>query len=126
MDRSTSKTVAIHVRCQHNTCNILGCKLLRVACPEAWDQEGFCFQTKTFLMLTGVNKKAIHLSPHTFPHTSNQNQCTSIFMPCTFQQPLHFPFTHTPVYISTHLLNVCTDKWPKSTQDYLHQPGPST
>ena len=39
----TSKTAAIHVRCQHSMCNFLSCKILQGPHPTAWDQEGLPF-----------------------------------------------------------------------------------
>ena len=39
----TSKTAAIHVRCQHSMCNFLSCKILQAPHPVAWDQEGLPF-----------------------------------------------------------------------------------
>ena len=47
----TSKTAAIHVRCQHSMCNFLSCKILQGPHPTAWDQEGLPL---AFLMPTGV------------------------------------------------------------------------
>ena len=42
----TSKTAAIHVKCQHNMCNFLGHEILQGPCPAAWDQEGLSFRQK--------------------------------------------------------------------------------
>ena len=39
----TSKTAAIHVRCQHSMCNFLSCKILQGPHPTVWDQEGLPF-----------------------------------------------------------------------------------
>ena len=47
----TSKTAAIHVRCQHSMHNFLSCKILLGPHPTAWDQEGLPL---AFLMPTGV------------------------------------------------------------------------
>ena len=39
----TSKTAAIHVKWQHNTCYFLGCKILQGPLPGGWDQKVFVF-----------------------------------------------------------------------------------
>ena len=47
-------------------------------------------------MLNGVYKKAIHLSPCTFPYTlQTRTNAPPIYMPRTIQQPMHFPFAYT-------------------------------
>ena len=38
------QTAAIHVTCQHNMRNFLGCKILQGPHPTAWDQESLPFR----------------------------------------------------------------------------------
>ena len=73
----------------------------------AWDQECLSFQTKTFLMLTGVYKKAIHLSPCTFPYTF---QCTIHF------HATHFSITNSP---SIYIYPPCTPYTEQQMQDLI-------
>ena len=75
---------------QHNTCNVLGCKILWGPFPTAWDQKGLCFQTKTFLVLTGVYKNALHHSPcmHLSIHLPTKPMHYHLHA-CTFQQLMH-------------------------------------
>ena len=100
----TSKTAAIHVRCQHSMCNFLSCKILQGPHPTAWDQEGLPFSLPDAYW----SIKESH-TPFTMHHPMHlPNKCIpSIYMPCTFQQPslvsrlffwnkttMHLPFTY--------------------------------
>ena len=99
----TSKTAAIHVRCQHSMCNFLSCKILQGPHPTAWDQEGLPFSLPDAYW-------SIKESHTPFACTilcTFQTNVPSIYMPCTFQQPslvprlffwnkttMHLPFTY--------------------------------
>ena len=77
----TSKLLLfMHVWWCHNSFNILWS-----SCSTVWGQEGVCFQTKNLLILSGVYKKAIHIS-----------LCT---IQCAVQwEPIHDPLIyHTPL-----------------------------
>ena len=99
----TSKTAAIHVRCQHSMCNFLSCKILQGPHPTAWDQEGLPFSLPDAYW----SIKESH-TPFTMHHPMHlPNKCTIYLHACTFQQPslvprlffwnktaMHLPFTY--------------------------------
>ena len=72
----TSKTAAIHVRCQHSMCNFSSCKILQGPHPTAWDQEGFLL---AFLMPILEYKR----KPYTFYHAPSYAPSKQyVFLPC--------------------------------------------
>lgn len=77
---SDKQIAAIHIWWCHNSFNILWS-----SCSTVWGQEGVCFQAKNLLILSGVYKKAIHIS-----------LCT---IQCAVQwEPIHDPLIyHTPL-----------------------------
>ena len=80
----TSKTAAIHVRCQYSMCNFLSCKILQGPHPAAWDQEGLPFSLPDAYW----SIKESH-TPITMHHSMHlPTKCTTIYMPSTFQQRL--------------------------------------
>ena len=83
----TSKTTAIYVRWRHNMCYFLGCKDTPGSISRSLGLGRPSFQTKTFLMLTGVYKKAIHpFTMHHPMHLLTKTNAPSIYMPCSCQQ----------------------------------------
>ena len=85
----TSKTAAIHFRCQHSMCNFLSCKILQGPHPTAWDRKAFLL---AFLMPILEYKR----TPYTFYHAPSCAPSKQMYHPftchaCTFQQPSLVP-----------------------------------
>ena len=120
----------------HNTCNILGCKILWGPRPVVWDQESLCLlKNKTKQKPWSIQEShtpstnclSTYLSPITFPHTFHQSPFTShLSTPITFphqspftnhlstlitfphQSPFHIPFNQNKCTIHLHAMHFST------------------
>ena len=76
----TSKTAAIHVRCQHSMCNFLSCKILQGP-HTAWDQEGLPFSLPDAYWSIK--------EPYTFYHAPSYAPSKQMYHPFTCHAPFH-------------------------------------
>ena len=116
----TSKTAAIHVRCQHSMCNFLSCKILQGPHPTAWDQEGLPFSLPdAYWSIKESHTRTFYHAPSYAPSKQMYHPFTChapfnnlVLFPCRLffwnKTTMHLPFTYAmhTLYRVTYMIDL--------------------